>query len=246
MLNFNSGSSYLQTQISSGFDSVTQGITQTSTISGPTGLQSAYDSFASFETTEMGDFGAMGAQQLAPSADFSSPATYMSSQVFDSAFQNTDSLLRAVQDSHLATGDELSKVSGILSKFTSEAERQGIIIVSGSPTQAQQKASSRLEQAGVFAPPQKGGSPELEQAGLITPPQFGGSMKLDQAGLITPPQISSEPHAPSGMFAQLQQQGITFSTQNATTLASMSTTVSEAASLFQAANLSMLNRKIIG
>ena len=84
------------------------------------------------------------------------------------------------------------------------------------------------------------------QVGLMTPPQVAGSTKLEQAGLMTPLQSPTAPHALSGMFAQLQQQGITFSTQNATALATMSTTVSESANLFQAANLSMLSRKIVG
>lgn len=301
MISIGGSSTYLQNQIISGFDSVAQGFTATAPTASSTSLQTALDSFSSFGTNETTALASMTSQQqISGAAEFSSPATYLQTQ-----FAPDDEILRAFQDPSLASGGDLSAISEILSKITADAEQKGIIIVSGSPTQLLQRASTKLEQAGLMTPPQVGGSTELdqvglmtppqvggstiptephtpsqfgafdtlqsqvsnrlEQAGLMTPPQIGGSTKLEQAGLMTPPQVGgsqlekaglmtppqypsdphfpTEPHAPS-QFGAFDE--ITFSPQQTTTLASMSKTVREAASLYQATNLSMLSRRIIG
>jgi hypothetical protein len=306
MISLGGSSTYLQNQIISGFDSVAQGFTATATTTSATAFQTAQDSFSSFDTSEMTTLASMGSQQqISGAAEFSGPAAYLQS----SGVQADDPVLRAFQDPSLASGADLSGISEILSKITADAEQKGIIIVSGSPTQLQQQASTKLEQAGVFAPPQVGGSTKLDQAGLITPPQIGGSTKLEQAGVFAPPQfeapklnlvgtlstlqvdgftgatnkgptdpyapaliptephtpalypsdphapslyptdpyaptvIPSDPHAPSQFGAY---DAITFSPQQTTALASMSKTVSDAASLFQNVNVSMLSRRIVG
>jgi hypothetical protein len=243
------GSSYLQNQIISGFDSVAQGFSATTASS--TSLQTALDSFSSFGTNEMTELANAGSQQsVSGAAEFSSPATYLQNQLVDSGVQANDPVVRAFQDPSLASGSDLSGISEILTRIANDAEQKGIIIVSGSPTQLQQRASTKLEQAGLMTPPQIGGSTELDQVGLMTPPQVGGSTKLEQVGLMTPPQIGgSTKLEQAGLITPPQFESfdaITFSPQQTTALASMSNTVREAASLFQNVNVSLLGRKILG
>jgi hypothetical protein len=206
MISLGGSSTYLQNQVISGFDSVAQGFTAAATTTGATALQTAQDSFSSFDANETTALASMGSQQtISGVAEFSSPATYLKRE----GIQANEPVLRAFQDPSLASGGDLSSISEILSKVTADAEQNGIIIVSGSPTQLQQRASTKLEQAGVITPPQVGGSTKLEQAGVLTPPQFGGSptqlqqqasSQLEQAGVITPPQV--------GGSTKLEQAGV--------------------------------------
>ena len=269
MISLGTSSAYLQNQIISGFDSVAQGFTATATTSSSAGLQTALDSFSAFDTSEMTNLASMGSQQqISGAAEFSSPPAYLNNQLVDSEVRANDPVLRAFQDPSLGSGSDLTGISEILTAITSQAEKQGIIIVSGSPTQLQQRASSKLEQAGLMTPPQFGGSSQLDQAGLITPPQIGGSSKLEQAGVFAPPQVGGSTKLEQaglmtppqvGGSTKLEQAGlmtppqyggspdaITFSPQQTTALASMSKTISDAASLFQNVNLSMLGRRIGG
>ncbi len=230
MISLNSGSTYLQNQIISGFDSVAQGLTATTSAGSSTGIQAAMDSFSSFEASEMTELSGLGSQQqISGAAEFSSPTTYMNNQLFDSAIRADDPVLSAFKDPQLGAGGELSSISEIVSKIASQAEQQGIIIVSGSPTELlQQGGSTRLEQAGLMTPPQYGGTTDLEQVGLMTPPQYGGgfdvlaqqgSTRLQQVGLMTPPQIGGSteleltglmtPPQYGGGFDAIAQQGST-------------------------------------